>query len=169
MTDDRPSPPMVAGERDALRGWLSYHRATLAWKCDGLDDEQLRTPAVRSSSLTLLGLLRHAGELENHWFRRVIGGGDVPNLWSPTGDFQEAFAVDQAARGDDALAAWSEAVEESLAIEAAVPSLDTIIRVERWQSDADLRMLLLHVIHEYARHTGHADLIREAVDGVVGP
>lgn len=159
---------MIADEREALRGWLAYHRATLAWKCDGLDDEQMRTPAVPSSQLTLLGLLRHASELENHWFRRVIAGRDVPHVWSDSGDFQRAFAVDSTSTHNEALVAWSSAVEDAISIEAAVPSLDTTIHVERWESDADLRMLL-HVIHEYARHNGHADILREAVDGTVGP
>src|SRR6186713_1473064 len=91
----RPDPPMAAPERDSLRGWLDFHRATLAWKCDGLDDRQLRHPSMPPSTLTLLGLVRHMAEVERHWFRRVIAGETIRHVWSEDWDFQVAYDASQ--------------------------------------------------------------------------
>ncbi|MEU8778984.1 DinB family protein [Streptomyces sp. NPDC048606] len=164
---ERTVPPMTGTERETLSAYLDYHRATLAWKCEGLTDEQLRRRATPPSTLSLLGLLRHMAEVERHWFRRTVGGADVPHLWSDRHDFQAAYEVD-AATGAEAFAAWRAEVEHSRSVEKAAPSLEVATFVPKWEKEASLRMLMLHMIHEYARHNGHADLLREAVDGSTG-
>lgn len=166
--DDRPAPPLTGTERPALRGWLDFHRATLAWKVDGLGDEALRRRAITSSNLSLVGLVRHMAEVERHWFRRIVAGEDLPHVWTTEWDFQAAFDVDGAS-GAEAMSAWRAECDHARRIEGAVASLETTFAVPAWESDASLRALLLHMIHEYARHNGHADLIREAIDGATGP
>ncbi|MFD5466404.1 DinB family protein [Kitasatospora sp. NPDC127059] len=165
-TDDRPVPSLTGGERDMLRQFLDYHRATLAMKCEGLTDEQLRLRSSPPSTLSLLGLVRHMAEVERTWFRRVIDGEDVPLVWSED-DYQVAYDTTGATRAE-AFAAWQSEVEHSRRIELAAPSLDVTGYQPRWQAEVSLRLVMLHLIHEYARHNGHADFLREAVDGVVG-
>ncbi|GII65034.1 hypothetical protein Skr01_51190 [Sphaerisporangium krabiense] len=167
MTTERPTPPLIAGEREMLRGYLDFHRATLAMKCDGLSDEDLRRRSVPSSTLTLLGLVRHMAEVERVWFRRVINAEDVPRVWSADGDFQAAFDAAGATRAE-AFAAWQAEVGHARRIEESAESLDVTGYFARWDEEVSLRMVMLHLIHEYARHNGHADLLREAIDGTVG-
>src|SRR5436190_14964509 len=101
----RPQPPVTGSEREMLRGFLEYHRATLAMKCDGLSDEDLRLQSMPPSTLSLLGLVRHMAEVERTWFRRVINAEDVPFVWPDRPDFQEAYDARGATRAA-ALAAW---------------------------------------------------------------
>ncbi|GAA4735318.1 hypothetical protein Prum_084780 [Phytohabitans rumicis] len=150
-----------------LRAFLDYHRATLAWKCDGLSDEQLRRRSMPPSTLSLLGLVRHMAEVERTWFRRVIDGEDVPLVWSAEGDFQMAYEAGTATRSE-AFDAWQAEVERSRRIERSAQSLDVTGYQARWGEDVSLRFVMLHLIHEYARHNGHADFLREGVDGTVG-
>jgi uncharacterized damage-inducible protein DinB len=164
---ERVGPPLTGGEREMLRAFLDYHRATLVMKCDGLDDEALRRRSMPPSTLTLLGLVRHMAEVERTWFRRVIGGEDVPLVWSPDGDYQVAYDASAGTRAD-AFAAWQAEVAHSRRIEREATSLDVTGHNERWGEDVSLRLVMLHLIHEYARHNGHADLLREGIDGVVG-
>ena len=167
MTDERIEPPLTAGERETLRGYLDWHRATLAMKCAGLSDEDLRRRSVPPSTLSLLGLVRHMAEVERSWFRRVIAGEDVPLVWSADRDFQAAYDADGADRAQ-AFDAWEEEIACARRIEGAAPSLD-VTGVDRRDGTAySLRLVMLHVIQEYARHNGHADLIREGIDGVTG-
>ncbi|TXS56662.1 DinB family protein [Streptomyces sp. t39] len=167
MTMERLSPPPRAGERETLRAYLDFHRATLAAKCEGLGDEELRRRSMPPSTLTLLGLVRHMAEVERAWFRRTIGGEDVPLVWSEEGDFQAAYDASGATR-EEAFAAWQAEVGHARRIEADVESLDATVRAARWDDDVSVRLVLLHVINEYARHNGHADFLREGVDGTVG-
>jgi uncharacterized damage-inducible protein DinB len=167
VTTERVGPPLTGGERETLRAFLDYHRATLVMKCEGLDDEALRRRSMPPSTLTLLGLVRHMAEVERTWFRRVIGGEDLPLVWSPDGDYQAAYDAGGATRAD-AFAAWQAEVEHSRRIERGAASLDVTGHNERWGEDVSLRLVMLHLIHEYARHNGHADLLREGIDGVVG-
>ncbi|MFJ8687446.1 DinB family protein [Micromonospora wenchangensis] len=167
MTTERIGPPLRAGERETLRAFLDFHRATLAMKCEGLTDDELRQRAVPTSDLTLLGLLRHLAEVERAWFRRVIDAEDVPLLWSADGDYQRAYDP-TGSTGAEAFAAWQREVEHSRRIERAAASLDVTGHQARWGEDVSLRLVMLHMMHEYARHNGHADLLREAVDGSVG-
>ncbi|ATO12905.1 Mini-circle protein [Micromonospora sp. WMMA2032] len=167
MPTERIGPPLRAGERETLRAFLDFHRATLALKCEGLTDEQLRRPASPPSTLSLLGLLRHMAEVERTWFRRVIAAEDVPLIWSETGDFQAAYDAREA-DGAQAWEAWRREVAHARRIEREAESLDVTGHQARWGEDVSLRLVMLHMMHEYARHNGHADLIREAVDGTVG-
>jgi hypothetical protein len=106
-------------------------------------------------------------EVERTWFRRVIAAEDVGFVWSDQGDYQVAYDARTATRSE-AFAAWDAEVERSRKIEAAAASLDVIGHVARWDEDVSLRLVMVHVLLEYARHNGHADFLREAIDGAVG-
>jgi uncharacterized damage-inducible protein DinB len=166
MTTERIDPPLEAGEREMLVAWLDYHRATLIMKCDGLDDGQLRQRAVPPSSLSLLGLVRHMAEVERGWFRRTLGGEDAqPRYYSddnPDGDFDDVDTADAA----EAFATWRADCEDARRRVAAADSLQ--VTGERRGERFSLRWILVHMIEEYARHNGHADLLRERIDGTVG-
>lgn len=164
---ERVGPPLTAGERETLRSYLDFHRATLAVKCEGLTDEQLRRQAMPPSTLSLLGLVRHMAEVERAWFRRTIDGQDVPLVWSAEGDFQVAYDARESSRAE-AFAAWRAEVAHARRIEAAAESLEVTGVVAKSGDTVSLRLVMLHLIHEYARHNGHADLLREGVDGTVG-
>ncbi|MEU1075376.1 MULTISPECIES: DinB family protein [unclassified Streptomyces] len=167
MTDDRPAPPLLADERETLRGFLDYHRATLAMKCEGLTDEELRTTSMPPSTLSLLGLVRHMAEVERTWFRRVVGAEDITLVYSDVNDYQVAYDASGATRAD-AFTRWQAEVEHSRRIEREAASLDVVAHNPRWGTDVSLRLVMVHVLLEYARHNGHADLLREGIDGTVG-
>ncbi|MFD7162170.1 DinB family protein [Streptomyces violascens] len=167
MTDHRIGPPHFGSEREMLRAFLDYHRATLAMKCEGLGDEELRSRSMPPSTLSLLGLVRHMAEVERTWFRRAFEDQDIPLVWSDTMDFQAAYDASESTRAE-AFGAWEAEVEHSRRIERDAESLDLAGHQPRWGEDVSLRMVMLHLIHEYARHNGHADLLREGVDGTVG-
>ncbi len=167
MTDERPDPPSTGSEREMLRAFLDFHRATLAMKCEGLTDDQLREQSSPPSTLSLLGLVRHMAEVERTWFRRVINAEDVPLIWSETGDFQAAYDASQGSR-ERAFRAWQGEVEHARRIEREASSLDVTGYQARWDEHVSLRLVMLHMMHEYARHNGHADFLREAIDGTVG-
>jgi uncharacterized damage-inducible protein DinB len=166
VTIERIEPPLEATEREMLTGWLDYHRATLAWKCEGLSDAQLRERAVPPSSLSLLGLVRHMAEVERSWFLRVLNGEDAPFRFftdeSPDGEFDNVGTADVAT----AFAAWRGDCERARKLVAEAPSLD--VTGQRRGERFSLRWILIHMVEEYARHNGHADLLRERIDGSVG-
>ena len=169
MVTERPEIPSVAGEREMLRAFLDFHRATLAMKCDGLSDDELRRAAVPSSTLSLLGLVRHMAEVERAWFRRIIGGEpDLPLVWSPDGDFQVAYDASgrDPGRGVRRLGGRGGARPADRARGRVARRHG--VGAARWGEEVSLRLVMLHMIHEYARHNGHADLLREGVDGTVG-
>ncbi|MBZ4018472.1 DinB family protein [Streptomyces purpurogeneiscleroticus] len=163
---DREMPPLRGGERETLRGFLDFHRATFARKCADLTDEELHRRSMPPSTLTLLGLVRHMAEVERTWFRRIINAEDVPFLWSPERDVQAAFDA-SGATPSEAFAAWEAETGHARRIEAAAPSLEVTGHSPLW-GEVSLRFVMLHVIHEYARHNGHADFLREGIDGSVG-
>lgn len=167
MTVERIGPPLTGGERETLRAFLDYHRATLAMKTEGLSDEQLRLQSMPPSTLSLLGLVRHMAEVERAWFRRVINGEDIPYVWSDEGDYQVAYDAGESTRAE-AFEAWQTEVEHARRIEERAPSLDVTGYQAKWGEDVSLRLVMLHLIHEYARHNGHADFLREGIDGTVG-
>ncbi|MGW2659001.1 DinB family protein [Streptomyces sp. NPDC001478] len=168
MTDDhRVGPPSRGNERETLRAFLDYHRATLAMKCEGLTDEELRQRSMPPSGLSLLGLVRHMAEVERTWFRRVFEDHDVPLVWSDWMDFQAAYDAGTATR-QEAFDAWRTEVDHARRIEGAIDSLDRTGLQPRWDEEVSLRMVMVHVLLEYGRHNGHADLLREGVDGTVG-
>ncbi|MET9516859.1 DinB family protein [Streptomyces sp. NPDC002994] len=168
--DGRPVPPMNADERTTLDGWLDFHRATLALKCEGLDDRRIRQASVAPSSLTLLGLVQHMAEVERNWFQRVFGGLDVPEVYGE-GDGRRADGTDGGfglveGRGiDEALRVWRDEIARGREICAGRALTDTVLF--RGQ-EMSLRWIYVHMIEEYARHNGHADLVRERVDGTSG-
>ncbi|GGQ05402.1 DinB family protein [Streptomyces roseolilacinus] len=166
-TDDRIAPPVAGGERDTLRAFLDYHRATLAMKCEGLTDEELRQRSMPPSTLSLLGLVRHLAEVERAWFRRVFEDNDAPMVWSDEIDFQAAYDASASTRAE-AFTAWEAEVENSRRVERRAPSLDVTGYQPRWDREVSLRMVMVHVLLEYGRHNGHADFLREGVDGSVG-
>jgi Protein of unknown function (DUF664) len=164
----RAEPPSVAAERIALQGWLDYHRATLRWKCAGLTGEQLVLRPVASSTLSLLGLVRHMTEVERSWYRYRFGGqtGLTAVYCSdeqPDGDFD---LTEPAAAEADFVAFTAECAAADDA--ARGHSLDETFIHPRTGERLDLRWIYLHMIEEYARHNGHADLLRELIDGVTG-
>ena len=163
----RPDPASVNDERAALEDWLRYHRQTLLWKCAGLSAEQLKTVSVEPSKLSLLGLVRHMADVERAWFlRRFAGRHAEPLYWSeddPDGDFDNVADADAAA---DFATYRTECDAADQA--AAGHGLDETFVHPRTGTRFDLRWVYLHMIEEYARHNGHADLIRERIDGVVG-
>ncbi|MCX4545649.1 DinB family protein [Streptomyces sp. NBC_01565] len=169
--DGRPIPPPHADERTMLESWLDFHRATLALKCAGLDDRQVRLASTPSSAMTLLGLVQHMAEVERNWFQRVFAGQDLPWVYgSPVGD---GFELSPERDLDAALAIWRAEVARSRELTADAP-LDAPGRLPRevaalmGEESVSLRWILIHMIEEYARHNGHADLVREGVDGVTG-
>ncbi|GGT40654.1 hypothetical protein GCM10010254_70630 [Streptomyces chromofuscus] len=166
-SDSRTGPPSFGSERDMLRAFLDYHRATLAMKCEGLTDEELRKQSMPPSTLSLLGLVRHMAEVERAWFRRVFEDNDAPMIWSDKIDFQAAYDASASTR-QEAFAAWEAEVENSRRVERAAESLDQAGHQPRWGEEVSLRMVMLHVLLEYGRHNGHADFLREGVDGTVG-
>jgi len=167
VTDERPAPPLTGGERETLRAFLDFHRATLAMKCEGLSDDDLRRRSMPPSTLSLLGLVRHMAEVERAWFRRVINAEDVPHVWSEEGDFQVAYDASASTRAE-AFDAWQSEVEHARRVEREAESLDVTGHQVKWGEDVSLRLVMLHLIHEYARHNGHADFLREGIDGTVG-
>ncbi len=167
MVVERVAPPLIADERTMLRAFLDYHRATLAMKCEGLSDDDLRRQSMPPSTLSLLGLVRHMAEVERTWFRRVINAEDIPLVWSSEGDFQVAYDASAATRSE-AFDAWQAEVDHARRIEQQAESLDVTGYQAKWGQDVSLRLVMLHLIHEYARHNGHADFLREGIDGIVG-
>jgi uncharacterized damage-inducible protein DinB len=167
-TTDRAMPPLEADERTTLDGWLDFYRATLATKCDGLSDEQLRTASVPPSPLTLLGLVQHMAEVERNWFRRVLLGEQAPPIYDPGADPQGrdgGFDLSDAVTFDNARATWEDEISQARANSSA-RSLDETSPFMGGQ--VTLRWIYNHMIGEYARHAGHADLLRERIDGATG-
>ena len=168
MTTERIDPGLQIPERAMLDEWLEYHRATLLMKCDDLTDEQLRQRSVPPSSMSLLGLVRHMADVERHWFRNVLGKEDAPALyWSdehPDGDFD---LVDDASVAE-AMATFAEECARSRVIAAGLDLDVTGVTGVEHIRVVSHRWVLVHMIEEYARHNGHADLLRECIDGVVG-
>ncbi|MGW6274188.1 DinB family protein [Streptomyces sp. NPDC055060] len=171
LPDGRPVPAPTAGERAMLATWLDFHRATLVLKCSGLDDAQTRVASAPPSSLTLLGLVQHLAEVERKWFQQVLGGRDVPTVYDdPAG----GFTLDPERTFDEALAVWRREVAVSRELCEGLP-LDAVGRLSEQDAavtggaEVSLRWILLHLVEEYARHNGHADLLREGIDGATGP
>lgn len=166
--DGRPIPAPQADERVMLESWLDFHRATLERKCSDLDDRRLRLAPVEPSSLTLLGLVQHLAVVERKWFQQVFAGKEVAP--PETGD---GFALSPDRGTDDVLAQWRAAVDRARELTAG-SSLDDCGRLSEQEAavvggeEISLRWILVHMIEEYARHNGHADLIRERIDGVTG-
>jgi uncharacterized damage-inducible protein DinB len=170
----RPEPPITGDEVETLLGYLDYQRATLAWKCAGLDSAGLRA-TVGVSTMTLGGLLKHMALVESDWFSHVLyDREDQPPWnavdWDADRDWEWHTAADDSP--DSLRTLWQDAVEQSRAlVSSALESGDLgQLALRKWQDGRapSLRWILCHMIEEYARHNGHADLIRESVDGQTG-
>jgi hypothetical protein len=163
----RIDPPERADERASLDSFLDYHRQTLLWKCSGLTADQLKRRAVGTSNLTLLGLVRHLTDVERSWFRKRFAGEQVEDIYftaeNPDADFDDLDTAD--AEAD--LAAYRAEIASCRAA-AAGRGLDETFVHPRTGTEISLRWVYLHMLEEYARHNGHADLIREAIDGATG-
>jgi uncharacterized damage-inducible protein DinB len=161
----RTEPPSVNGERESLEAWLEYHRQTLLWKCQGLTGEQLCQRAVSPSAMSLLGLVRHMADVERGWFREMAGGEPEQHLYyseeQPDGDFE--LADPAGAEADFAVFA-----RECEGARAAVAGRSLDDRFRGRTREYDLRWIYTHMIEEYARHNGHADILREQIDGATG-
>jgi uncharacterized damage-inducible protein DinB len=159
----------LEGERATLLDYLRAYRLALEMKCADLDAEQLARRSVPPSTMSLLGLVRHMTDVERHWFRRVMARTDVPPLyWSD--DVEEADwagAVADPAVVADAWQAWREEVAFAEQFVAGSPNL-AVRTPMRDGTTVALREVILHMVEEYARHLGHADLLRERIDGRVG-
>jgi uncharacterized damage-inducible protein DinB len=167
-SDPREGGPRLGDERITLNEFLRGQRLTLQLKCDGLDAEQLARRAVEPSTMSLLGLVRHLAEVERSWFRRRFAEHDVPKRYQtqtdPDADFNGAVA--DPAVVEEAWLAWREEIAFAEQF-TRDHDLDFVGR----DSEGDpvsLRELLVHMIEEYARHNGHADLLRERIDGRIG-
>jgi hypothetical protein len=168
MTDERVLAPLEADERTTLTAFLDFQRATLAVKCEGLTDAQLRERAAPPSKLSLLGLVRHMAEVERVWFRPVLEGEEMTGLWGTGVVIDPEPAFDDVENADVAtcFATWREECERAAALTAAAPSLE--VTGMRGGLRFSLRWVLTHMVEEYARHNGHADLLRERIDGATG-
>ncbi|WP_427887498.1 DinB family protein [Kribbella sp. GL6] len=167
MTDFRVDPPTAADERTLLQGFLDYHRGTLLWKVSGLTGDQLARRTADPSSLSLIGLVRHLSEVEKYWFHRALAGHDSPpKHWTaahPDGDF-DLVTPEQA---EQDLADHRAIVRLSDELAANYSLDDTFVRPGH-DGQYSLRYLYIHLIEEYSRHNGHADLLRERLDGATG-
>jgi uncharacterized damage-inducible protein DinB len=167
--DPRTDPPTTGDELTTLVGFLQWQRETLELKCSGLEARDLARRSVEPSTLSLLGLLRHLADVERGWFRRTLAGRDAPPIYysesDPDGEFNGAVAdpeiVEQAWRD------WRAEIEFAGEFVGDAPNLD-VTGQHRHHGAVSLRWVLVHMIEEYARHNGHADLLRERIDGAVG-
>ena len=170
-TDPRGDPPTRGDERATLEGFLGWQRETLVLKCSSLDAADLARRSVEPSTLSLLGLVRHLSDVERGWFRRVMAGEDAPRHFSsesdPDGDFDGA--APNPALVAEAWDTWRSEVAFAERFVADAPDLDITGEVpDPSRGPMSLRWVLVHMIAEYARHLGHADLLRERIDGSVG-
>jgi uncharacterized damage-inducible protein DinB len=164
-SQSRIEPPTVGDERALLTGFLDWQRDTLAWKCAELSDEQLKLRTVEPSSLSLLGLIRHLTEVERGWFVRTIAGEQATPLYYTEDRRDDDFDALDTHSPTQVYEAWQAACARSREI-TAEHELDFV--GERRGELFSLRWVLIHMIEEYARHNGHADLLRERIDGATG-
>jgi uncharacterized damage-inducible protein DinB len=178
MTDldehGRPEPPIAADETATLLGFLDYQRATLAWKCGGVDPAGLRA-TVGASSMTMGGMLKHLAYVEDDWFGRWLHGRDRDPPWDTVDWAADPDWEWHSAAGDtpeQLFTLWQAAVARSRSRVAEALADGGLERPARrtWPDgrSPSLRWILVHMIEEYARHNGHADLLRESVDGLTG-
>jgi uncharacterized damage-inducible protein DinB len=160
--------PFQSGpEQVQLSSWLDFYRDTLALKCAGLSIEQLALPSVPPSTLTLRGLLRHTTFVEQHWFQLTLAGLDAEPLYEkendPDGDVNDRASASL----EDVERHFRKSCERSRELCQGL-DLDTMARAPRPGREVHLRWIYIHMVEEYARHCGHADLLRECIDGVTG-
>jgi uncharacterized damage-inducible protein DinB len=159
----------LEGERATVLDYLRTYRLTMEMKCADLDADQLARRSVPPSTMSLLGLVRHMADVERNWFRRVMAQADAPPLyWSDeVADADWLGAVADQAVVDDAWRAWRAEVDFAEEFVAATADLG-VKGIMRDKRPIELREVLVHMIEEYSRHCGHADLLRERIDGRIG-
>jgi uncharacterized damage-inducible protein DinB len=165
--DNRPEPPDTGGEREMLAGFLDFHRATLLWKLEGLDDEQVRRAMVPSGT-SLLGLVKHLAYVERSWFQSVWAGQEVTFPWTRE-DPDADWRIEPDETTEDVIALYNGECDRSREIVAQGSPLEEIVQHPRrpeWKMSR--RWILIHMIEETARHVGHADILREQLDGATG-
>jgi Protein of unknown function (DUF664) len=163
----RQEPPRVADERTSLSTWLDFQRATLLLKCDGLTGTQLVRLSVPPSELSLLGLVRHMTSVEWWWFEHIFAGGPMPEPIFTGDDLDAEFHDVVPEQAEAELELFARQCEHSRGIVSDAASLD-VQSESKGRPTRDLRWVMVHMIEEYARHNGHADLLRECIDGVTG-
>jgi hypothetical protein len=165
--DTRQAPPLVGDERDILTAFLDWHRETLELKCSGVSADRLSEMTIPPSTLSLHGLLRHLAGVERWWFHIQFAGEDLPLLYYTDDDPDQDFeGLDGDVQAD--LAVWREECQRSRDIVARASSLDETGIKQATGEQISLRRILVGMIAEYARHNGHADLLRERIDGATG-
>ena len=169
----RPEPPLAADEAATLVGFLDFQRATLEWKTRGVDDQGLRRPLPsHPSGMTLAGLLKHLAYVEDYWFSEVVGGAGSVEPWASVdwradGDWDWHSATEDS--GEELRALWEASVARSRAVVAdGLTDLGATSPAWGGKAHVSLRWVLTHMVEESSRHNGHADLLREVVDGQVG-
>ncbi|MGW6887185.1 DinB family protein [Streptomyces chartreusis] len=168
LPDGRPIPLMTGDERAMLESWLDFHRATLELKCAGLDDAQVRSAAAGPSELTLLGLVQHLAECERNWFQRAAGGVELPPVYGEGN--VSGYGLEPGRGIREALDIWRREIARGREV-CAGRSLESVGRIGDGPmagAEVSLRWVFVHMIEEYARHNGHADILREHIDGVTG-
>ena len=160
-----PDGPLVGDDRAILEGFLAWHRALLRRKCGGLTGDQLAQCAVPPSNLSLLGLVRHMAKVERSWFRQRIGGQDLEPMYDPElgpdADFEDLDP-------DRAQADYERLLEECRLADQALAAASYEDTITRRGDVMSVRTVVVHMIEEYAQHNGHADLLRERIDGTTG-
>jgi hypothetical protein len=157
----REDPPLDLPERQALEAFITWHRQTLLWKVAGLTGEQLASRAIPTTTMTLLGIVRHMAQVDRHWWRHRVAGEDIPSLYV---DDDEWTRIDP----DHAAEDYQQLLDEWPAADAIAARYGLDHTFDRHGESWSIRTLYLHLIEEWARHNGHADLIREAIDGATG-
>jgi uncharacterized damage-inducible protein DinB len=165
---ERTDPAPIADERSSLDQWLDYQRATLLTKCEGLTAAELKTTAVPPSSLSLLGLVRHMTDVERWWFRVHADGQHLDFEYWADGEDADFDQVDDADADRNLEVFRREVAKARLAV--AAHDLDEVVpsHGDHPERTRDIRWIYVHMIEEYARHNGHADLLRERIDGATG-
>ncbi|MGH3733546.1 MAG: DinB family protein [Acidimicrobiales bacterium] len=164
---ERPDVPYNGPERVQLDAWLDFQRATLLQKCHGLSAEQLKERPIATSSLSLLGLVRHMTFVEQAWFESTFSGVETTDYYKTEDDRDADFNDLDSVAVEGVFVLYADAAETSREL-ARGHDLDQLVKKPRRGRDVDLRWIYIHLIEEYARHCGHADLIRELIDGATG-
>jgi hypothetical protein len=163
----RPEPPFVGDDPTMLPPWLDYQRATLLWKCQLLEGDALVRRSVPPSPISLLGIVRHMTLVEWSWFEKVFAGNSSPQPISTDHDEDADWNDLDEARAMEDIERFQQQCEISRGIVAVTQSMDQLAAKSRF-GEVSLRWIMVHMIEEYARHNGHADFLRELIDGAVG-
>lgn len=161
--DPRTDGGWANDERSILHGFIADRRLTLELKCSGLDEEQMTRPSVPPSDMTLLGLVRHLTAVENHWFQKVVAGNDTERPYRDAEGNDVSFVVEPGST-EASWSAWRDEVARSEQVIEGISDFG-----QRGVGEpVPVREVMVHLIREYSQHLGHADLLRERIDGRVG-